>query len=157
GCVGPASPSIPRCTVPSPPQTSTTSAPFLTARRAALGASRLFGTSYHWGSAKPSRASVSRSSPKPPPKVFAECATTAIDVIVGSLTRAEPAGNRASRVCPLASERNCCLEPPQHLYLLMWPSSDELDSARSRYTFSPWIRFAILTRLAPDARPARSW
>ena len=77
----PASASIHRCTVPSPPQTNTTSAPSLKARRANFGAFLLLGTSYHWGLGKPSRAKISRSSPNPPPRVLAECAITAMDVM----------------------------------------------------------------------------
>jgi hypothetical protein len=47
------------------------------ARRAHSGALRLFVTSYQGGSANPSRASSSRSSSIPPPKLLPACVTTA--------------------------------------------------------------------------------
>ena len=74
----PAKASMQRWTVPSPPQTNTTSAPLAAARRAQEGARRLLLTSYHSGSVTPSRARISRSSGRPPPRLFRECATTAI-------------------------------------------------------------------------------
>ncbi len=73
----PASASMQRCTIPSPPQTNTNSAPCASARRAALGALRLFGTSYHSGSSMPLAASTLRNSGKPPSRLLPECATTA--------------------------------------------------------------------------------
>src|ERR1035437_5615417 len=78
---GPASASMQRWTLPSPPQTNTTSAPCFTARRAALGTSLLFATSNQSGSAYPSCANTSRSSPRPPSRLFSACATTAIRVM----------------------------------------------------------------------------
>ena len=48
-----------RWTEPSPPQTNSTSAPLAAARRAYLGARRLFFTSYHSGSVTPSTARIS--------------------------------------------------------------------------------------------------
>src|SRR3984957_17059255 len=74
----PATASMQRWTVPSPPQTNTTSAPLAAARRAYLGARRLFSTSYHRGSVTPSRARIRRSSGRPPPKLLREWATTAM-------------------------------------------------------------------------------
>ena len=50
----PATASMQRWTVPSPPQTNSTSAPRAAARRACSGAWRLFFTSYHSGSVTPS-------------------------------------------------------------------------------------------------------
>src|SRR3954454_3393622 len=80
----PASASTQRCTVPSPPQTNITSAPLAAARRAYSGARRLFFTSYHSGSVTPSRARISRSSGRPPPRLFRVCATTARSATPGS-------------------------------------------------------------------------
>src|SRR5579872_4114296 len=77
----PATASMQRWTVPSPPQTNIRSAPSATARRARLGALRLLGTSYQSGSVTPSCASTRRSSGRPPPKLLRACATTAIFVI----------------------------------------------------------------------------
>src|SRR5437773_4763884 len=74
----PATASMHRWTVPSPPQTKITSAPWVSALRARLGAWRLLLTSYHSGSAMPSPASISRSSPRPPPRLLPVWATTAI-------------------------------------------------------------------------------
>src|ERR1700722_3710609 len=74
----PATASMQRWTVPSPPQANTTSAPLAAARRAYLGARRLFSTSYHRGSVTPSRARIRRSSGRPPPKLLREWATTAM-------------------------------------------------------------------------------
>jgi hypothetical protein len=50
----------------------------LAAARCALGARRLSLTSYHSGSVTPSRARISRSSERCPPRLFRECATTAM-------------------------------------------------------------------------------
>ena len=79
----PATASMTRWTVPSPPHTKIRSAPFFTSLRARSGASLLFGTSYHIGSLIPWVASVLRSSSRPPPSVFAECAITPTEVKAG--------------------------------------------------------------------------
>ena len=73
----PAIASIARWTVPSPPQTKSSSAPSASARFTCFGANRLFGTSTQIGSATPWRASSRRSSVSPPPKDLPACATTA--------------------------------------------------------------------------------
>jgi hypothetical protein len=80
----PATASMQRWTVPSPPQTNSTSAPCATARRAYSGAKRLLVTSFQIGSVTPSSASTFRSSGKPPPNFLRECATTATSVMPGS-------------------------------------------------------------------------
>src|ERR1700722_2953069 len=85
----PATASTQRWTEPSPPQTNSTSTPLAAARRAYLGARRLLSTSYHSGSVTPSRARISRSSGRPPPKLFAAGGTTATSAIGSDLS---PAG-----------------------------------------------------------------
>src|SRR4029077_10092413 len=74
----PATTSMQRWTVPSPPQTKMSSAPSASARRTSRGAALLFGTSRQYGSSMPCRSSSLRSSSKPPPNVFPACAITAI-------------------------------------------------------------------------------
>src|SRR5580692_10686539 len=85
----PATASMQRWTVPSPPQTNSTAAPLAAARRAYLGARRLLVTSYQSGSVTPSEARISRSSDRPPPRVLPEWATTATSAIRSDLS---PAG-----------------------------------------------------------------
>ena len=73
----PATASMQRWTVPSPPQTNSTSTPRSAARRACSGARRLFFTSCHIGAVTPSASRTFRSSGRPPPRLLRECATTA--------------------------------------------------------------------------------
>ena len=76
----PASASMQRCTVPSPPHTKTRPAPFSSASRAQSGACLLFATS-NQGDRYPAASRRSRNSPIPPPNVFPECAITATVLI----------------------------------------------------------------------------
>src|ERR1700679_2045744 len=85
----PATASMQRWTEPPPPQTNRTSTPLAAARRAYLGARRLLFTSYQSGLVTPSRARISRSSGRPPPKLLPACATTATSAICSDLS---PAG-----------------------------------------------------------------
>ena len=73
----PARTSTQRCTIPSPPQANTSSAPSSSARRTCAGALRLFGTSHQSGSSTPSASSTRRSSASPPPSVLPAWAITA--------------------------------------------------------------------------------
>ena len=73
----PASRSIERCTIPSPPQTKTSSAPSSSTRSTRSGAYLLFGTSDQIGSSTPACSSVARSSSSPPPIVLPAWAITA--------------------------------------------------------------------------------
>ncbi len=77
----PASTSAQRCTIPSPPQTNTTSAPASRAARACFGACLLFNTSYHRGSSTPWARRTSRSSVRPPPSCLRVWAITATVVM----------------------------------------------------------------------------
>src|SRR6478752_1657275 len=63
--------------MPSPPHTSTRSAPSLSVRRARLRALRLLDTSCQMGSSNPSAAINFRSSSRPPPMDFFRWAMTA--------------------------------------------------------------------------------
>ena len=73
----PATASMQRWTVPSPPQTNIRSAPRVMASRAHAAAWRLLLTSYQSGSVTPSAASTPRSPGRPPPSLLRACATTA--------------------------------------------------------------------------------
>ena len=73
----PASVSIDRCTMPSPPQTNTSSAPSSSARWTRSGAYLLFGTSDQIGSSMPCLARTERNSSSPPPIVLPAWAITA--------------------------------------------------------------------------------
>ncbi len=77
GTFEPASASTQRWTMPSPPQTNTSSAPSFSALRACFGAFLLFGTSYQSNSSTPCSASSERSWSRPPPSDFFWWATTA--------------------------------------------------------------------------------
>ena len=99
----PATASIQRWTVPSPPQTIISAAPSAAARRAYLGALRLLRTSYQSGSATPSCASTWRSSGSPPPKLLRACATTATFGMGGLKPCAS--GPRKARKCRRRSGR----------------------------------------------------
>ena len=74
----PASVSMQRCAIPSPPHTKKCSAPCSSSRRTCLGALRLFGTSTQSGSVTPFWASTRRSSGSPPSTVLPPWAMTAI-------------------------------------------------------------------------------
>ena len=87
----PASASTQRCTMPSPPQTNTRSAPSVDRALAPASApSCSSAPRTRAGRRRLARASTSRSSPSPPPSDFPECATTATEV-----TRSPP-GERAT-------------------------------------------------------------
>ena len=74
----PASTSMQRCTIPSPPQAKTSSAPSSSARRTCGGALRLFGTSHQSGSSTAFAPRARGAAPTARRRaVLPECAITA--------------------------------------------------------------------------------
>ena len=88
----PATTSMHRRTVPSPPQAKTSSAPSSSARSTCADAFFAFGTSYQSGVVDARRSSTRRSSGRPPSSVFAACATTATCITRSALGRTAPIG-----------------------------------------------------------------